>query len=105
MNQKTSSTIIEPMCGNVLIRKDDDKGVTKGGIILPDTVKIPTITGRVLAIARDVEMNLEIPLSLYDKVIVNPGRAIPVDLEDGNCLYIVPAEDIVAKFTTSDDEE
>lgn len=103
MDQKTSNIIIEPMCGNVLLRKDDDKSRTRGGIILPDSVKIPTITGRVLAIARDVEADINIPLQQYDRVIVNPGRAIPVDLEDGNSLYIIPAEDIVAKFVNAAD--
>jgi chaperonin GroES len=96
--EKTSNTIIEPMCGRVLIRKDDDKGVTRGGIVLPDSTKIPTITARVVAIAADIESDITIPLSIYDKVIVDPSRSIPVDFEGDNKLYIIPAEDIVARF-------
>ena len=38
--------IIEPIGKRVLIRKDEDKKQTKGGIQLPDNIEIPTITGR-----------------------------------------------------------
>ena len=100
--EKTSNTIIEPLCGRVLICKDDDKSTTKGGIILPDSTKIPTITGRVVAIAADIDNDINIPLDVFDKVIVDPSSAIPVDFESGNKLYIVPVEDIVARFTQNE---
>jgi chaperonin GroES len=93
---KMTGETIEPLCGRVLFCKDDDKGETKGGIILPDTTKIPTISGRIVAIAADVEANDEIPIRQYDKVLVNPGRAIPVEFEGDNKLFIVPVEDLVA---------
>ena len=40
---------VEPIGKRVLIRKDEDKKVTKVGIHLPDKIEIPTITGRVVA--------------------------------------------------------
>lgn len=38
---------VEPIGKRVLIRKDEDKKQTKGGIQLPDNIEIPTITGRI----------------------------------------------------------
>ena len=36
---------VEPIGKRILIRKDEDKKQTKGGIQLPDNIEIPTITG------------------------------------------------------------
>ena len=38
---------VEPIGKRVVIRKDEDKKETKGGIQLPDNIEIPTITGRI----------------------------------------------------------
>jgi chaperonin GroES len=101
---KVPTETIEPLCGRVLFRKDDDKQTTKGGIILPDAVRIPVITGRIVAIAADVEID-KIPIRQYDKVIVHPENAIPVEFENDNRLFIVPAKDLVAVFRRAVDED
>jgi chaperonin GroES len=96
---KTESIeIVEPIGKRVLIRKDEDKRETKGGIRLPDNIEIPTITGRVVAISVEVETTPEIPLKKYDKVLFNPKGAIPVDFEGDNRLFVVEVENIVAVF-------
>jgi len=46
---------VEPIGKRVLIRKDEDKKQTKGGIQLPDNIEIPTITGRIVEISAEVE--------------------------------------------------
>jgi len=89
---------VEPIGKRVLIRKDEDKKKTKGGIQLPDNIEIPTITGRIVAVSVEVENNPEIPLAKYDKVLFNPKGAIPVDFEGGNRLFVVEVENIVAVF-------
>ncbi len=89
---------IEPVGKRVVIRKDEDKKQTKGGIQLPDNLEIPTITGRIVAISAEVEKDENLPLRQYDKILFNPKRAIPVELEPGNQLFVVPVEDIVAVF-------
>lgn len=96
-------SIVIPLQQRVLICKDDARPVTKGGIILPDDSKIPTITGRVVAISPDLEDDTDFPVRKYDKVLLNPTRSIPVDLEQGNKLYIIPAADVIAVFRTNDD--
>ena len=92
---------VEPIGKRVLIRKDEDKKQTKGGIQLPDNIEIPTITGRIVAISTEVANNPEIPLAKYDKVLFNPKGAVPVDFEGDNRLYVVEVENIVAVFRKS----
>jgi chaperonin GroES len=89
---------IEPVGKRVVIRKDEDKKQTKGGIQLPDNLEIPTITGRIVAISAEIEKDENLPLRQYDKILFNPKHAIPVELEPGNQLFVVPVEDIVAVF-------
>ncbi|KAA0221508.1 MAG: co-chaperone GroES family protein [Phycisphaerae bacterium] len=90
--------VVEPVGKRVLIRKDQDKKRTKGGIELPDSVEIPTLTGRIVAVSAQVGRDEDFPLAQYDKVLFNPKHAIPVDFEPDNQLYVVPVEDIVAVF-------
>jgi len=94
---KTFETV-EPIGKRVLIRKDEDKKQTKGGIQLPDNIEIPTITGRVVAVSVEVENSADIPLRKYDKVLFNPKGAIPVDFEGDNRLFVVEVENVVAVF-------
>ncbi len=90
--------IVEPIGNRVLIRKDEDKKQTRGGIQLPDSIERPTITGRVVAVSAEVENSPELPLRQYDKVLFNPKGAIPVDFEGDNRLFVVDVENIVAVF-------
>ena len=92
---------VEPIGKRVLIRKDQDKKQTKGGIQLPDNIEIPTITGRIVAVSAEVESTPEIPLRKYDKVLFNPKGAIPVDFEGDNRLFVVEVENVVAVFRKS----
>jgi chaperonin GroES len=89
---------VEPIGARVLIRKDEDKKQTKGGIQLPDNIEIPTITGRIVTISAEVEHCEDIPLRQYDKVLFNPKNAIPVDFEGTNRLFVVDVENVVAVF-------
>ena len=97
-DEASSFETIEPIGKRVLIRKDEDKKQTKGGIQLPDNIEIPTITGRIVAVSAEVENNPEIPLRQYDKVLFNPKGAIPVDFEGDNRLFVVEVENVVAVF-------
>ncbi len=95
---KTSLQFIEPIGPRVLVLKDEPKRETKGGIALPDAAEIPTITGRIVTISKQVSHNEDVPLRQYDKVLFHPKNAIPVDFESDNQLFVVPVEDIVAVF-------
>jgi len=89
---------VEPLGKRVLIRKDEDKKQTKGGIALPDKIEIPTITGRVVTVSVALANDDDFPIRQYDRVLFNPKNSIPVDFEPGNQLYVVPIDDVVAVF-------
>ena len=89
---------VEPLGMRVLIRKDESRQTTRGGIVLPDDAEIPNITGRIVEISLQVDRDEDFPLRKYDKVLFNPKHAIPVDFETDNLLFVVPVEDIVAVF-------
>lgn len=89
---------VEPIGDRVLVRKDEPKRETKGGIALPDAAEIPTITGRIVTISAAVAHDEDVPLRQYDKILFHPKNAIPVDLEHDNQLFVVPVEDVVAVF-------
>lgn len=95
---------IEPVGLRVLICKDDNKKETKGGIVLPDDVEIPVLTGRVVAVSAQVEADADYPIREYDKVIIHPGRCVPVELEHDNKLFVIPVEDVLAVIRTSVNE-
>ncbi len=97
---------VEPIGARVLISKDEDRKKTKAGIHLPDKIEIPTITGRVVSIAAQVENDDDYPIRKYDRVLFNPKNGVPVDFEGDNRLFVIPVEDIVAVFRRepSDDQ-
>ena len=89
---------VEPLGMRILIRKDEARQKTRGGIVLPDNSEIPTITGRVVEVSVQVDRNEDFPIRKYDKALFHPRNAIPVDFEGNNLLFVVPIEDVVAVF-------
>lgn len=94
--------IIEPIGDRVVIRKDDNKRATKSGIVLPDSHEIPVITGRVIAISKQIENDTDHTIRTYDKVLFDPREAIPVELEHDNKLFVVSIERVLAIFRRSE---
>ncbi|MBA4029216.1 MAG: co-chaperone GroES [Planctomyces sp.] len=95
---KAALQVVEPVGLRVLIRKDEDKKATRQGVLLPDKIEIPTITGRVVAVSAQVERDQDYPIQKYDRVLFNPKHAIPVELDGDNRLFVIPVEDVVAVF-------
>jgi chaperonin GroES len=94
--------IVEPIGKRVLIRKDEDKKTTKGGIQLPGNMEIPTLTGRIVAVSAQIERDSDYPIKRYDRVLFHPKNTVPVDFEGDNRLFVVPIEDVVAVFRKDD---
>jgi chaperonin GroES len=97
-SKKNIIETVEPIGERVLIRKDEDRKITKVGIHLPDKIEIPTITGRIVTVSSVIENDSDYPIQQYDKVLFNPKHSIPVDFEGDNRLFVVPIEDVVAIF-------
>jgi chaperonin GroES len=89
---------VEPVGKRVLIRKDEDRKITKVGIHLPDKIEIPTLTGRVVAISAQIARDEDYTIRQYDRVLFNPRHGVPVDFEGDNRLFVIPVEDVVAVF-------
>src|SRR5246500_5941972 len=94
--------IIEPIGKRIVIRKDDNKRKTRGGIVLPDSHEIPVITGRVIAISKAIENDPDQTIRQYDKVLFDPREAIPVELEHDNRLFVVAIDRVLAIFRRSE---
>jgi chaperonin GroES len=97
-HRKMALEVVEPLGKRVLIRKDEDKKITKVGLHLPDKMEIPTITGRIVTVSAEVDRDENYPIRQYDRVLFNPKHAIPVDFEGDNRLFVIPVEDVVAVF-------
>ncbi len=94
--------IIEPIGKRIVIRKDDNKRETRSGIVLPDSHEIPVITGRVIAISKQIENDEDLTIRKLDKVLFDPREAIPVELEHDNRLFVVSLDRVLAIFRRSD---
>lgn len=97
-SKKAQYEIVEPIGRRVLVRKDEDKKQTKSGIHLPDKIEIPTLTGRIVTVAAEIERDQDYPIQQYDRILFNPKDSIPVDFEGDNRLFVIPVENIVAVF-------
>ncbi len=90
--------VIEPVGKRVVVRKDDNKRETKSGIVLPGNHEIPTLTGRVIAISKQIERDPDFSIKQYDKVLFDPRDAVPVEFDPENRLFVVPLEKVLAIF-------
>jgi chaperonin GroES len=100
--RRSEFDVIEPIGERVVIRKDENRRETKGGIVLPDSHEIPVITGRVIAISKAIENDEDQTIRQYDKVLFDPREAIPVELEHDNKLFVVSLERVLAIFRRSE---
>ncbi len=94
--------VIEPVGRRLVVRKDENKRVTRSGIALPDSHEIPVITGRVIAISREIQNDENVTVRPYDKILFDPREAIPVDLEHDNRQFVVHIDRVLAIFRKGD---
>src|SRR5688572_20471210 len=100
--RRTEYDVIEPIGKRVVIRKDENRRETRTGIVLPDSHEIPVITGRVIAVSKQVENDEDQTIRTYDKVLFDPREAIPVELEHDNKLFVVALDRVLAIFRRSE---
>src|SRR3954453_7009765 len=93
--------IIEPIGKRVVVRKDENKRETCTGIVLPDSHEIPVITGRGVAVSKEIEKDEDQTIRQFDKVLFDPREAIPVELEHDNKLFVVHLDRVLAIFRRS----
>ena len=97
-----SATDLKPMGDRVVVRPSEQEGVTKGGIILPDTAQerpqqgevVAAGPGRVLDNGKRVEMEVK----PGDIVIYSKYAGTEVEVEDEE-LLVMGINDILAIIT------
>lgn len=97
-SKKLDYDVIEPVGKRVVVRKDENRKQTRSGIALPDSHEIPVITGRVIAISKQLENDEDYTLKQYDRVLFDPREAIPVELEHDNRMFVVHIDRVLAIF-------
>jgi chaperonin GroES len=100
--RRSEYDVIEPIGERVVIRKDENRRETRSGIVLPDSHEIPVITGRVIAVSKQIQNDLDQTIRQYDKVLFDPREAIPVELEHDNKMFVVHIDRVLAIFRRSD---
>ena len=98
----TSVTQLSPMADRVVIRPIDESKVSKGGIILPDTVQERPQEGEVVAAGPGRRLDngklLEMDLKTGDKVIYSKFAGTEFTV-DGKDVLIMAAGDVLAKIS------
>ena len=88
---------LRPMNGRVVVRPIEPSEQTKGGIVIPDTVKEKPREGKVIAIAEDATEEV----AVGDRVIYSEHGGTEVKLDDED-LVLLTADDLLAKYEDVD---
>ena len=88
---------IQPVNGNVLVKFEEAKEQTVGGIIIPDTAQEKPGEGKVVGIAADSTEQL----AVGDIVLFKEYSGTKVTF-DGEDYLLIPAGDILAKYVDVD---
>src|ERR1700751_510039 len=92
---------VTPLHNRVLVRRLEEKGTAKGGIIIPDSAKEAPQEGEVVAIGPGkTEKGCRVPLDVNvgDRILFGkyPGSEIKIDDQE---YLILREEEILAKFS------
>ena len=91
---------IQPLHDRVLVKRVEEEGKTKGGIIIPDTAKEKPIEGVVVAVGSGKSeggQSKKVPLDVKkgDKVLFSKYAGTEITI-DGEEHLIMKEEDIIA---------
>ena len=91
---------VTPLHNRVLVRRLEEKGTAKGGIIIPDSAKETPQEGEVVAIGPGkTEKGRRVPLdvSVGDRILFGKYTGNDIKVEDQDYL-ILNEDEILAKF-------
>jgi len=91
---------IQPLHDRVIVKRVEEEGKTKGGIIIPDTAKEKPIEGIVIAVGSgksEGEGKKKVPLDVKqgDRVLFSKYAGTEINIE-GEERLIMKEEDIIA---------
>ncbi len=91
---------IKPLADRVIVKPLDAEEITKGGIVLPDTVKEKPQEGKVLAVGdgRRLENGTIQPLTLKagDHVLYGKYSGTEITTKEGEDVLIMKEDDVLA---------
>lgn len=93
----------QPIWDFVLVKEDERKTETEGGIAIPDTVDIPTIEGEVVATGPSVVcgyQTLDMPVKVGDRVVYAEHSAQKITI-DGAVFSVVRAPSIYGVLSSA----
>jgi chaperonin GroES len=94
------SVNVIPLHNRVLVRRLEEKGTAKGGIIIPDTAKEKPQEGEVIAVgAGKTEKGRRVPLDVHvgDRILFGKYTGNDIKIDDQDYL-ILSEEEILVKF-------
>ena len=90
---------LQPLNDRIVVKRSEEKEVTKGGIIIPETAKEKPIEGKVLAVGtgKILDDGSKAPLDVKkgDKVLFSKYAGSEVKIE-GEDLLIMREDDVLA---------
>jgi chaperonin GroES len=90
---------LQPLNDRIVVKRSEEKEVTKGGIIIPETAKEKPIEGKVLAVGTGklLDDGSKAPLDVKkgDKVLFSKYAGSEVEIE-GEDLLIMREDDVLA---------
>ena len=93
---------LQPLADRLVVKPIEREEVTKGGIVLPDTVKEKPQEGEVLAVGpgrlSEEGKRIEMDIKVGDTVIYSKYGGTEIKVEDDD-LVILRESDILAKKT------
>ena len=91
---------IQPLADRIVVKALEAKEVTKGGIVIPDTVKEKPQEGKVIAVGKGRILDnghLQPPeVKVGDRVLYGKYSGSEITTQDGDELLIMKEEDILA---------
>jgi chaperonin GroES len=90
---------VKPLQDRVIVKRMEEEGKTKGGIIIPDSAKEKPVEGKVIAVGsgRILENGNKVPLQVKKGDRVLFGRYSGTEIKiDGEEHLIMKEDDIVA---------
>lgn len=93
---------LKPLGDRVIVKPVEKEEVSKGGIILPDTVKEKPQEGEVLAVGpgkvNDDGSRTVMEIAVGDRVMFSKWGGNEVTLDNGDKVLILHESDIIAKL-------
>jgi len=97
----TSIHNVRPLSARLLVRRAPARGVSKGGILIPDTAKKLNQKGEVLAVGpgklnEQTGARIPLPVQVGDTILFGKHAGFWGELDDRNEVYLVQWDDVLA---------